>query len=91
MILINRELESLNYKRYECIPLRHSVVEKSITIDMAIWVKCVQTKKKYLNNIMKYKEYLWDSFFRTSRSIFIRENHKFNFLITTSTNKNFDI
>ena len=88
---INRKLEESGQKQFVCFPLRHSMIDKSITIDTSSIIKLLiiteygkETKQKYLNKVMEYRDYLWKRFFRLSKPIFTRKNYKFDYAISTN-------
>jgi hypothetical protein len=85
MIYMVSELEKLGVKLFQFFPLRTSFIPKYITIDTASLIDLfVEGKKEeYLNNISKYKEDIWKSFFNTNLQSFKRKNYKFDHHIST--------
>ena len=65
MIFMNYELEKIGGKMYQFFPLQSSITPNHIQIDTkAVIELLVDTdKKKYIDNVLLYKEILWDKYF----------------------------
>ncbi|AYV83137.1 MAG: hypothetical protein Hyperionvirus4_102 [Hyperionvirus sp.] len=87
MMNMNSELERKELKTFQCLPLRRSPIEKSVTIDTksVIDLLCENgTKKFYHDNMMENQQSLWDLFFRTKSKLFKRKKYVFDYTITTN-------
>lgn len=71
MIYMNIELERINGKMYQFFPLQTSIIPNHICIDTKAIVELLvdKDKKMYLNNIILYKEILWDRYFKIEAKI----------------------
>ena len=64
MIWMNLELEKIDAKMYQFLPLRTDIVPKNIQFDTKSIIELfVEGKKKYLDNISLYQNELWKKFF----------------------------
>lgn len=85
MIYICLLIEEHEGKLFHFMPLRTSIVPSYMPIDTAILVDLfIHTNPaKYLDNIGKHKEVLWDRFFRMDNKAFRRNGYTFDHRIST--------
>lgn len=85
MIYINKELEKLNTKLYQVLPLRKSIIPHYVPIDTKSLIELLidKDKNEYLRNITKYQDKIWKMFFKMNSNIFKMKNYTFNHYITT--------
>lgn len=67
-------------KLFNILPLKKSLIPSHITLDTASIVSILfkKDKLKYLKDILKYKKFIWENFFKTDTKIF-RKNNNFEF------------
>jgi len=65
MIFMNCELEKIGGKMYQFFPLQSSITPNHIQIDTKAVIELLvdKDKKKYIDNVLLYKEILWDKHF----------------------------
>ena len=82
MIFMNTIIESREGKTFQVFPLQTSMVPKNIQLDTKSIVELIVTKdkKEYLDNILAYKEILWDEYFSIPQKI---KGYSFDFTIIT--------
>lgn len=95
LFYMNKELEKINEKNieennkeiklFQIIPQRTNIKPKHITIDTAGLINLTinENSIKYLSNIEKYREKLWNDNFNTDNKEFKRKNYQFNCMIKT--------
>jgi hypothetical protein len=95
LFYMNKELEQINeenikenkeeIKLFQIIPQRTNIKPKYITLDTAglINLTISENSIKYLSDIGKYQEKLWDKNFKTNKKEFKRKNYQFNYMIKT--------
>ena len=85
MIYMNIQLEQLEAKLFQFFPLRTNIIPKYIPIDTKSIVELlvIGDTKKYLDDIAKYTEEIWNRFFNMNNPIFKMKNYKFNYSIST--------
>ena len=71
MIFMNSELESIGGKMYQFFPLQSSIIPNHIQIDTKAVIELLvdKEKKKYIDNVLLYKEILWDIYFTINPKI----------------------
>jgi hypothetical protein len=82
MIFMNCELEKIGGKMYQFFPLQSSITPNHIQIDTKAVIELLvdKDKKKYIDNILLYKEILWDKYFSINPKI---KNYQFDNTIIT--------
>ena len=82
MIWMNIELEKIEGKMYQFMPLRTDIIPKFIPIDTRslIQIFVEKNKKKYLNDIKNTKDELWKKYFNIDIKM---TNYVFNYTIIT--------
>lgn len=85
MIYINSELEKLDKKLYQVLPLRKSIIPHNIPIDTKSLIELFieKDKQEYLNNLTKNEDKIWKMVFNMDSNIFKMKNYTFNHYITT--------
>jgi hypothetical protein len=95
LFYMNKELEQINeenikenkeeIKLFQIIPQRTNIKPKYLTLDTAglINLTISENSIKYLSDIGKYQENLWDKNFKTNKKEFKRKNYQFNYMIKT--------
>src|SRR5690606_14720896 len=89
LITINRLIDDLSkkrnkdYKLFNVIPLRTSIVPKYITIDTAALVSLFSGQADYFNNLVKNSNKIWSGIFNLKKNCFKRSNHEFFKIIKT--------
>ena len=95
LFYMNKELEKISknnikegkdeIKLYQIIPQRTNIKPKYITIDTASLINLTISENsiKYLSDIGKYQDELWNNYFRTNGKEFKRKNYQFNYMIKT--------
>jgi len=85
MIVMNKELELLEQKQFNFLPLRTEKTINYIPLDTKSIIEILvsKDKNKYLSNIDKYKDQLWNTYFDTENKIFKKNNYEFGHLIYT--------
>ena len=65
MIFMNCELELIGGKMYQFFPLQSSITPNHIQIDTKAVIELLvdKYKKRYNDNVLLYKEILWDKYF----------------------------
>jgi hypothetical protein len=65
MIYMNKQLENIEAKMFQFMPLRNDIIPKNIVIDTKSLIELLLEKDKntYLKDITNYKDYLWEKFF----------------------------
>jgi hypothetical protein len=71
MIFMNCKLEKIGGKMYQFFPLQSSITPNHIQIDTKAVIELLvdKDKKKYIDNILLYKEILWDKYFTINPKI----------------------
>jgi hypothetical protein len=71
MIFMNCELEKIGGKMYQFFPLQSSITPNHIQIDTKAVIELLvdKDKKKYIDNVLLYKEILWDKHFTINPKI----------------------
>jgi hypothetical protein len=71
MIFMNCELEKIGGKTYQFFPLQSSIIPNHIQIDTKAVIELLvdKDKKKYIDNVLLYKEILWDKYFTINPKI----------------------
>jgi hypothetical protein len=71
MIYMNCELEKIGGKTYQFFPLQSSIIPNHIQIDTKAVIELLvdKDKKKYIDNVLFYKEILWDKYFTINPKI----------------------
>ena len=79
---MNIELEKIEGKMYQFMPLRTDITPKFIPIDTKSLIEIFveKNKKKYLNDIENTKEELWRKYFNIDISL---KNYVFDYTIIT--------
>lgn len=83
---MNIELEKMNKKQYQILPLRTDIIPKYIDIDTKVIIELsdIKDKLKYLNDINNLKYEVWDKYFNMNNKIFKdKGKYKFNYHIQT--------
>ena len=82
MIWMNIELEKIEGKMYQFMPLRTDIIPKFIPIDTKSLIEIFveKNKKKYLDDIENTKEELWSKYFNIDISL---KNYVFDYTIIT--------
>jgi len=82
MIFMNCELEQIGGKMYQFFPLQSSIIPNHIQIDTKAVIELLvdKDKKKYIDNVLLYKEILWDRYFAINPKI---KNYQFDNTIIT--------
>uniref|UniRef100_A0A6C0CAZ4 Cas12f1-like TNB domain-containing protein n=1 Tax=viral metagenome TaxID=1070528 RepID=A0A6C0CAZ4_9ZZZZ len=89
MIVLNGMIQDLNekretdYKIFQVLPLRTSIVPRYITLDTASLVSLFIGKTEYFKNITDKSYEIWRCVFDLDKRCFIRKNHKFIHMIKT--------
>ena len=85
MIYMSRELENMNKKHFNVLPLRTDKIIKYIPIDTFSIISILTSgnKEEYLNNIGKYEKEIWEKYFKLSNKMFRKKGYKFNYMIYT--------
>lgn len=85
MIYMCVELEKINGKSFQFLPIRANIIPKYIPIDTAILVDLfiVKDQKTYLDNISEHKKELWNKYFKTSDPVFNQSKYSFDYMIKT--------
>ena len=86
MFYMNIELEKMNKKQYQILPLRTDIIPKYIDIDTKVIIELsdIKDKLKYLNDINNLKYEVWDKYFNMNNKIFKdKGKYKFNYHIQT--------
>lgn len=85
MIYMCLEIEKENTKSFQFFPLRTDIVIKFIQIDtkslIELFIK--EDKGKLLKDIEKYKDEIWNMFFKLNSKIFKQNNYVFDYVIST--------
>jgi len=71
MIFMNCELELIGGKMYQFFPLQSSITPNHIQIDTKAVIELLvdKDKKRYNDNVLLYKEILWDKYFTINPKI----------------------
>lgn len=71
MIFMNCELELIGCKMYQFFPLQSSITPNHIQIDTKAVIELLvdKDKKRYNDNVLLYKEILWDKYFTINPKI----------------------
>ena len=83
---MNKELERVERKLFQVLPLRTDIIPKYIDIDTKTIIELSDLKNKnnYLNNIEILKYEIWDKYFKMDKKIFKDKNgYTFNYTIQT--------
>jgi hypothetical protein len=82
MIFMNIELEKIEGKMYQFFPLQSSITPNHIQVDTKAIIELLvdSNKKEYLDNVILYKELLWNTYFRIIPKI---KNYEFDHTIIT--------
>jgi hypothetical protein len=82
MIFMNCELEKIGGKMYQFFPLQTAITPNHIQIDTKSVIELLvdKDKKKYIDNVLLYKEILWDKYFTINPKI---KNYQFDNTIIT--------
>lgn len=84
MIKMNIYLEQKQTSQFQFFPLRTSFIPKYCMIDTKSLIELFITgKTKYLSDIPKYQDEVWEKVFYMSNGIFKRKNYKFDYSICT--------
>ncbi len=85
MIYMCLEIEKIGTASYQFFPLRTNIIPKYIPIDTKSLIEILirNDKKKFLDNIEKYKKEIWSQFFNMDDIIFTQSNYKFDYKIYT--------
>jgi hypothetical protein len=83
MIYMNLQIETLGGKLFRCFPMRSDIIPKHITIDTETLITLLVHPHAdlFTNNVMKYQDTLWNSFFDVSR--IKRNGYVFNHMLVT--------
>jgi hypothetical protein len=83
MIFMNCKLEKIGGKMYQFFPLQSSITPNHIQIDTKAVIELLvdKDKKKYIDNILLYKEILWDKYFTINPKI---KDYQFDNTIITN-------
>ena len=86
MINMNIILEKKELKQFQFFPLRTDITSKYISIETKTLVELFikKNKNEYLTNIEKYKNELWNKYFKMSKKIFRMKYYTFDFTILTN-------
>ena len=88
MFYMNIELEKINKKQFQILPLRTDIIPKYIDIDTKIIIELsdIKDKLKYLNDINNLKYEVWNKYFNMDNKVFNdKGKYKFNYHIQTDT------
>jgi hypothetical protein len=82
MIFMNCELEKIGGKMYQFFPLQTAITPNHIQIDTKAVIELLvdKDKKKYIDNVLLYKEILWDQYFIINPKI---KNYQFDSTVIT--------
>jgi hypothetical protein len=82
MIFMNCELEQIGGKMYQFFPLQTAITPNHIQIDTKAVIELLvdKDKKKYIDNVLLYKEILWDKYFAINPKI---KNYQFDSTVIT--------
>ena len=82
MIWMNIELEKIEGKMFQFFPLRTDIIVKHCPIDTKsiIEIFVEKDKNKYLKNIEKYKDELWNKYFNINIKV---KNYSFDYTVIT--------
>ncbi|AYV80427.1 MAG: hypothetical protein Harvfovirus1_52 [Harvfovirus sp.] len=85
MITMNKLLEEETLKGFQFFPLRTSIVPSFIPLDSTSLVELFipADKKKYLFNIIKYKDEIWSKVFQLNHKVFKLKGYQFDYNIMT--------
>ncbi len=92
LIYMNQQIENIEGKLFNCIPLRTDLIPKHIRIDTTSVVellfdqklnKVMNNKIKYKRSICKNKDRIWKFLFRTERKYFRSNKYQFDYQIET--------
>jgi len=89
MIILNELIQDLNnrrgteYKLFQVLPLRTSIVPKYITLDTASIVSLFIGRAECFQNLSDLSYKIWRCVFNLDDKCFIRKNHKFIHMVKT--------
>ncbi|AYV80539.1 MAG: hypothetical protein Harvfovirus2_69 [Harvfovirus sp.] len=84
MIIMNKLLEEETLKGFQFFPLRTSIVPNFIPLDSTALVELfIPDKKKYLSNIINYKDEIWSKVFKMDHKVFNLKGYQFDYNIMT--------
>lgn len=83
MIYMCLEIEKIGTASYQFFPLRTNIIPRYIPIDTKSLIEILirNDKKKFLENVEKYKNEIWSQFFNIEDPIFTQSNYKFDYKI----------
>ena len=81
MIWMNIQLEKLNMKMFQCMPLRTNIIPKFIPIDTKTLIELfMKNKNTYLGDIEHNKHFIWNKYFDINIKM---NNYQFDYTIIT--------
>jgi hypothetical protein len=85
LISLNKTLHQLDCKLFTCFPLKKSFVSGYITLDTTMLIRnFVSVSKEYfIKNQLTERDRIWNTFFRTNKNTFKKNNYEFNHQIST--------
>ena len=90
MLRMTELIEQASKKVRNCCPLRTSVIPRHVTLDTTTLVHLLFTKKngsksKMLikGELVRNKDKIWETFFRTNMKVFEAKDYKFNHMVDT--------